>query len=170
MARTALLLLATLLPVSLAQNDTVNVWSAVSFILYGERTPLVNGNSALTPVGAQQMYEQGSVFRARYIGANSTSTPDENAITTSAPIVGLQRNAIDNSQLTILTTTDAYTAASALAFMQGLYPPMNQSFAPGAGGLESAVLADGTMVNFPLDGYQYAVMETATTQSPDMVW
>jgi hypothetical protein len=171
MASRSLLLLTALLTAASAQDNSVNVWSAVSFILYGERTPLQSSNTpSLTPIGAQQMFEQGSVFRARYIGANTTSTPDEHVITTSAPILGLQRNAIDNSQLTILSTTDSYTAASAAAFLQGLYPPINQSFAPNAGGLESAVLADGTMVNFPLGGYQYPAIETASTQDPNIVW
>lgn len=172
MARLALAIsFAALLAGSSAQDATENVWGVVSFILYGERTPLRSETPAsLTPIGAQQMFEQGTMFRARYLEPNSTLTADENAVTTKAPILGLSDNAIDNSMITILSTADEYVATSALSFLQGLYPPINQSFADGAGGLEAAVLADGSMVNFPLGGYQYPLIQTLSVLDPNSVW
>lgn len=146
------------------------VWSSVVFLLYGERTPL-NGPNApqLTPVGAQQMYDQGSVFRARYL--DSTNATDEiNDATTRAFIQGLESNSLDNSQVLSLSTDDSYVAASALAFLQGLYPPQTQDFASGNGGRDAAVLADNKRYDFPLNGYQYPLVATFSEEDSTSSW
>ncbi len=92
------------------------VWSSVSFVLYGDRTPMYGPiDETLTPLGAQQLYNQGSMFRSRYLNA---SGPGDALTTTHNPINNLSHDHIDNSQLQIFSSTDQYTSASALAFTQ----------------------------------------------------
>ncbi|KAK3946249.1 histidine phosphatase superfamily [Diplogelasinospora grovesii] len=162
--------LAALVGAGSAQSTSEHIWSSVAWIYYGERTPLYGPNPAtLTSIGAQQMYRQGQMFRTRYL-ENSNLTEGENAVTTHAPIVGIEPNAIDNTQLNIMTSTDEYTGASALAFMQGLYPPLTQAFANNTGGMDAAMLANGSIVNYPLGGYQYPQIRTTSVLDPESVW
>ncbi|KAF3070785.1 hypothetical protein GL218_00603 [Daldinia childiae] len=160
----------TLVSEVLAQSTNETVWASVAYVLYGERTPF-QGDLApsLTPLGAQQLYSQGSLFRARYL-SNSSLSDEENAITTNSPIVGIERQALDNSQLSISSSTDDYVVGSALAFLQGLYPPVTQTFASNNGGDNASTLANGTVVNYPLDGYQYPNIRNVPTTDPNSVW
>jgi len=154
---------AALLAAGASADETV--WSAVAFVMYGERMPLTYTNPSLTPVGAQQMFSQGQAFRARYL--DNSSLPQMQAVTDHKPVQGIQPNALDNSQLDILTSGgDNFTPASALAFMQGLYPPRNQTFDD----LNEAVLANHTMVDFPLDGYQYPSIQAVSLLDPTSTW
>lgn len=160
-------ILALLAGTSSAQAVDEHIWSSVAWILHGERTPLWGpyNEPALTPWGAQQMFAQGSLLRARYLDQ------DENeSNTVYAPLVGIERNAIDNSQLNILTGTDQFMAASAQAFAQGLYPPITQAFSAGAGGMDAAVFPNGSIANYPLGGYQYANMRTASNLDFESIW
>lgn len=159
-------LLAAAAVVPAAAAD-ITVWSAVAFVMYGERTPLVGPTSPeLTPLGAQQMYLQGTAFRNRYVlqGTGNASMAAE------LPIYGLEANALDTTQVTVLSTDDSYIAASALAFMQGLYPPQTDEFAYDNGGRSAAVLANGARVNFPLNGYQYPLVTTTPLTDPASSW
>ncbi|CAK7203050.1 hypothetical protein SEUCBS139899_005779 [Sporothrix eucalyptigena] len=150
-----------------AVAEDITVWSAVVYSMYGERTPLVGPtNPALTPLGAQQLYSQGAMFRNRFIleGTGNVS------VAAALPIKGIETNALDTTQLNVLSTDDSYVAAGALAFLQGLYPPQTDEFAYDNGGRTAAVLADGALVNFPLDGYQYPLIETVSLQEPLSSW
>ncbi|CAJ2512018.1 Uu.00g076430.m01.CDS01 [Anthostomella pinea] len=153
---------------ALAQSNAETVRSSFAYILYGERTPL-RGNTApsLTPLGGQQLYTQGSVFRARYL-SNGSLSEDDSRVTTASPVIGLEENAIDNSQLSIYSSTDEYVFGSALAFMQGLYPPTPHAFA--VDGEDLSMLANGTTVEYPLDGYQYPNVQTPSVLDPNSVW
>ncbi|KAM7209582.1 histidine phosphatase superfamily [Naviculisporaceae sp. PSN 640] len=155
---------------SAQRSSGEHVWSSVGWILHGERTPYYLPNMpTLTSLGAQQMFSQGSMFRARYMESGDFADEDEADID-RAPIVGITKNAIDNSQLDILSTNDNFISTSALAFMQGLYPPIEQAFAPNSGDMDSAVLSNGTLVNYPLGGYQYPNIRTASVQDPEAIW
>ncbi|KAI0007506.1 phosphoglycerate mutase-like protein [Xylariaceae sp. FL0662B] len=154
---------------TLAQS-TETVWSSFAFVLHGERTPLRGKlEPSLTPLGAQQLYSQGQLFRARYLSNSSLSDAD-NSLTTNSPIVGLEREALDNTQLSVSSSTDSFVTGSALAFMQGLYPPVTQSFAYNNGGVNASTLANGTQINYPLDGYQYPSIQTLSATDPNSVW
>jgi hypothetical protein len=161
--------IASLAGVSSAQTSGEHVWSSVAFTLYGDRTPMNEPTPpSLTPLGAQQLHAQGSMFRARYL--NSSLTDSENAVTIHVGIEGIEKNAIDNSQLYLLAAYNSYTSAGAQAFMQGLYPPIAQAFPNGTGGIQAAELADGSVVNYPLGGYQYPNINVASTVDSDSVW
>ncbi|KAI1656560.1 phosphoglycerate mutase-like protein [Daldinia decipiens] len=167
---TALAAGLTLVSEGLAQSVNETVWASFAYVLYGERTPFQGDLvPSLTPLGAQQLYAQGSLFRARYL-SNSSLSNEDNAITTNSPIVGIQRQALDNSQLSIFSITDDYVVASALAFLQGLYPPVTQTFASNNGGDNASTLANGTVVNYPLGGYQYPNIQNVPITDPNSVW
>ncbi|OAA57504.1 histidine acid phosphatase [Niveomyces insectorum RCEF 264] len=152
-------------PVVLAQDETV--WAAAAFVMYGERTPLIGPTPPeLTPLGAQQMYAQGAAFRDRFLVGDTTAA----GAAAAAPIDGIELDALDNNQLALLSTNDAYVAAGAQAFVQGLYPPQTDTYAYGNGGRAAALLANGSLVTFPLDGYQYPLVATASVQDPNFAW
>jgi hypothetical protein len=145
---TALLALSA----TVAAQDNVQItWAAVVFAHYGEKIPdVTSGPYDLTPNGAQQMYNAGQVIRERYINPPSNGTE----LTTAAVINGLSPAAIDNSQLYILSTDDEFVSASALAFMQALYPPYFS--------LESDP--------YPLDGYQYPNVQSVSSLDFNYIW
>jgi len=66
-------------------------------------------------------------------------------------IYGLNMNDLDNSQMDVLTTTDEYITASALAFMQGFYPPRSTATEVVD---EESIMGNGTLEQYPLNGYQ----------------
>lgn len=160
----------SLASVALAQSVNETVWSSFSYVLYGERTP--EGGviqPSLTPLGAQQLYSQGSLFRARYL-SNSNLSDEDNSITTNSPIAGIEQQALDSSQVSVLSTTDSYVVGGALAFLQGLYPPVTNTFAYNNGGTNASTLANGSSINYPLGGYQYPNIQTISSTDPESVW
>lgn len=151
---------------------TQTVWSAVAYVLNGERVPFRGpgtGHGSLTSLGATQMLSQGSLLRSRWLTNSSLQAGGSNA-TTNAPIVGIERSAIDNSQLVITSTREDYVTGGALAFMQGLYPPTTQAFGASNGGIEASVLANDTLIDFPLGGYMYPNIRTVSFSEPESVW
>lgn len=186
--------LATLsvVPQSLAQSQKYTVWSSTIFSRTGERTPVMLGdmNSILTPLGANQSYTAGAFMRDRYFGDYSANgVPDVGG----APIQGLSGNTFDVDQVYIGCQDIQYTAASAQAFLQGFYPPLDQS--DGESDQDNTTpasmnkLADGTTVcviflqsnqtsilmaciqiKAPLDNYQYPLIQTYTSNSPEFVY
>ncbi|KAI5860391.1 phosphoglycerate mutase-like protein [Durotheca rogersii] len=174
MSSRALKTLAAVLPLvggAVAQSNTTEVvWSSVAYILYGDHTPLQGDTEiSLTPLGAQQLYSQGSLFRARYLSSSALSIGD-NALTTNSPITNIEPNALDNAQLSLYSTTDDYVVGSALAFLQGLYPPVNGVFASSNGGASTSVLANGSTINFPLGGYQYPNVRSLPITDANSIW
>ncbi|KAL6824430.1 histidine phosphatase superfamily [Trichoderma sp. SZMC 28015] len=149
--------------ISAQSSDKPNakVWGVVAYINHGEKTPTLGGfNTVLTPMGARQMWRQGSAFRNRYLGTENSTTFSNS--TGNYTIQGIAKDAIDNDQLTIMSQTDDWVAAGAVAFMQGLYPPTTNSFNNLAGGQEMAqdVLSNTGPIDYPLGGYQYPSIET----------
>ena len=58
-------------------QDTETVWSSVLVTLYGDRVPLISPDlSILTPLGAQQLYSAGSLFRDRYLAPSLNASSD----------------------------------------------------------------------------------------------
>ncbi|KAL7799881.1 heterokaryon incompatibility domain-containing protein [Trichoderma ceciliae] len=167
-ALSILLSMALLSPgVSAQSSDNLNakVWAVVAYINHGEKTPTLGGlENVLTPIGARQMWRQGSAFRNRYLGSrNSTTLPNS---TGNTNIQGIATDAINNDQLTILSQADEWVAGGSVAFLQGLYPPTTDSFNNLAGGQEMAqdVLLPGSdVVDYPLGGYQYPNIQTLST-------
>lgn len=145
-----------------ADNDRAKssskVWAAVAFVNHGEITPALGYSpSLLTPQGAQQMHRQGAAFRQRYL-----TTPDSASnSSTSSPMQNIERDAIDNRAINVLSKSETWASSCALAFLQGLYPPNTKAFANYVGGeaLAEDYPANGTF-SYPLDGYQYPGIKT----------
>lgn len=145
-----------------AQSTEQVIWSAVTYTYHGEKTPaLFPGPYDLTPLGANQLFQAGELIRDRYI-----STPANGSnVTEAANINGISVNAIDNSQLLVLSTDDTWVSASAMAFMQALYPPRDTLVVD----LES-MLGNTTLEQYPLDGYQYPNIETLSVLDFNRLW
>ncbi|KAL2139562.1 hypothetical protein VTI28DRAFT_5043 [Corynascus sepedonium] len=130
--------------------------------MHGDHTPFVFSDPILTPLGAKQMYDQGAAFRDRYV---RPSRYDEYVGT-----VGIEAKHINNAQLHVESSTDRYSSASALAFVQGLYPPVPHVTC------DSNIpsyqwLSNGSLLNYPLFGYQYPNVRTlAPGRDPDSIW
>ncbi|KAK4954312.1 hypothetical protein LTR10_007742 [Elasticomyces elasticus] len=140
------------------------VWSSVIFSRTGERTPEVLGHipTTLTSNGAQQVFNSGSFFRNRYV--SSTGNGD---MFDSAPLHGLSANKIDPMELYVAALDQQYCVGSAQAFVQGLYPPFTLNASAALFLDPTSVMANGTYVESPLDGYQYVQVHTAGALDPE---
>jgi len=131
--------------------------------MYGDHTPLaLSDQPTLTPLGALQMRGRGDAFRNRYLRPSRYND--------YVGIVGIQHKTIDSSQLTVESSTDRCSSASAMAFMQGLYPPWLHTTCdlevP-----EHTRFANGSLLNYPLCGYQYPNIRTISPMTdPDSIW
>ena len=138
------------------------IYGAFLYTYYGDRTPIVEANPTLTPLGAQQLYTAGSNFRNRYVYPTSSSD-------SSTTVQGISAYELDNEQVSVLTYYEQYCVASAQAFMQGLYPPVEGSV--NYTSLEAdSTLANGSTVDYPLGGYQYSQLYTAADVDPNSIW
>lgn len=137
------------------------IWSSVVYNYHGERTPLILPvQSVLTPLGAQQLYAVGSFFRDRYVASKMNES--------NLAINGLSKDELDNAQVSSMSTSGEFIVASAQAFMQGLYPPLNISSRTLLNPM--SVLANGSIIDFPLDGYQYPQIYTASPLDPNSIY
>ncbi|KAF2463343.1 phosphoglycerate mutase-like protein [Lindgomyces ingoldianus] len=142
-------------------------WGAVVYTRTGERTPILRGDpQILSAVGAQQMYKLGQNFRGRYINAlgGHTGLGQE-------PIQSLSPDLINSNQLKIMTLDTPYLVASAQAFLQGLYPPYTlNSTRAGLAGDATGILANNSVIDFPMGGYQYPQIEVAGEYDPNGIY
>ena len=137
-----------------ADTDVYHPHGAFAFIRSGERTPALTGDTqVLTAVGAQQMYELGQSLRARWIDS------DGNARMGRQNIANMSVDILNNDQISVQTLDKEYLVASAQAFMQGMYPPNTLGNSTGLGDA-TGLLADGTTIQAPLNGYQYATVHS----------
>lgn len=140
------------------RNPSETVWASVVYSNHGDRTPLLLPvQNVLTPLGAQQLFSAGSFFRQRYLASPSGAQEANHSIN------GILHNAFDTTQTFVKSTLSDYVVASAEAFMQGLYPPGNNSN-------PTSVLANGSIINSPLGGYQYTQIYTASLADPNVIY
>ncbi|KJZ71970.1 hypothetical protein HIM_08650 [Hirsutella minnesotensis 3608] len=167
----AAVFLASLLAGTVAGDDGAEgtkVWAVVAYVNHGERTPFIGGlQTVLTPEGAQQMWRQGNAFRNRYLTGSSNGSRSDGA----APIQKISANVLDNTQVAVVSQSNDWVVGSAMAFMQGLYPPRTDAFVAAAGGEDlGRNLANGTSeTNYPLGGYQYPMIRTLSPQESSFV-
>lgn len=142
------------------------LWAVFSFNIHGDNTAAVFPQAGvLTPLGARNLYDIGRLFRRRYVdGRRDTSNDtavDEN------PIMGISQFRLEADQVQVYSAPDYASQASALAFMQGLYPPdafLNDSTAD-----DFALLANGSVVRAPLGGYQYPRIRVPGLSDPSSI-
>jgi hypothetical protein len=138
-----------------------HVHAAFAFIRTGERTPFLrNDTQKLTAVGANQMYSLGQNFRTRYLAGDAQDGFGKERI------ANLSTDILNNDQVRVQTLDTPYLVSSAQAFMQGLYPPHGVS---NASEDTTERVADGTTVDYPLNGYQYASIQAASQDDPKSI-
>lgn len=145
---------------ALAQDQTARVWAVYAYTVGGEATPKVFPRPrSLTPYGSYQLHEAGAAFRDRYVALKSGVHHHSTRIQNLSPYL------IDNDDVNVDTADDGVVIASAQAFMQGVYPPLDESFNSSyfASQLE---LANGSVINTPLGGYQYPSIRTYGAEDP----
>ncbi|EME88821.1 uncharacterized protein MYCFIDRAFT_3846, partial [Pseudocercospora fijiensis CIRAD86] len=127
------------------------VHSVIVFNRHGDRTSKFFPNYQMTSLGAQQCYNSGSYYRSLYLNSSSLSH-----------ISGISEDTADFSQLWASAPDQPVLFQTALNFMQGLYPPLGSN--------QAQVLANGTTIEAPLDGYQYIHIHGEDDKSPDTIW
>ena len=127
---------AVILSLAAAAAADESVLGIYVFHRHGDRTTKSWPPTALTALGADQVYASGTYFRDRYVSANATSR-----------IAALSADLAVLSQVSITAPADNVLQNSANVFTQGLYPP--------AGTAAQQTLANGTVTEAPLGGYQY---------------
>ncbi|KAL1838631.1 hypothetical protein VTJ49DRAFT_2468 [Mycothermus thermophilus] len=149
--RTSILALIGLAAVAVA--DTVH--GVVVFARHGDRTTKHFSSQVLTPLGARQLFQVGSDYRARYL--SSASSHRINSISESMYVPG---------QIDASAPDEAVLLSTATSFLQGLYPPIGDDQA----GISVQQLANGSSVTTPLEGYQYVTLHGVSSDSPDAIW
>ncbi|KAI0379756.1 phosphoglycerate mutase-like protein [Hypomontagnella monticulosa] len=137
-------ILLSLAAMPFANSETV--LGVYIFHRHGDRTPKSLAPTNLTALGADQVFQSGGFYRARYIASDSSS-----------PIYGLSNDIAVPTQLDVVSPADSVLQSSALAFLQGIYPP--------AGDNGVSILANTSEVRAPLNGYQYIPVGVSATAS-----
>jgi Histidine phosphatase superfamily (branch 2) len=159
MASRRLLVAAALSAAAMAQNSTINgsvlpteyVWGTVILNLFADRIPLLSENySVITPTGQNQMYETGQFFRDRYISPSNVSSAG------NFTIQGISPDMLDLGQVNITTMGEVWIQQSAQAFMEGLYPPLNDTVTEQTGG--------------PLNSFQNPLYYVASNLDPNYLY
>jgi hypothetical protein len=137
-------------------NGLYHPHAAFAFVQTGDRTPIVGHNPpVLTALGAQQMFQLGQSLRTRYISGTTSSGLGVQHIS------GISADTLDNNQILIQTSGELHLVSSAQALVQGLYPPHNLANSNGTGGPVGSLLANGSAIDYPLGGYQYANIQSS---------
>lgn len=145
-----------------ASQEQETIHASVIISRTGERTPLVQQIDQIleiSPLGAQQSYQQGTNFRNRYLGPSASNA-----------LHALSSPYLNQEQLYILTSNTQYTAASAQAFLQGLYPPTTVNTSTSSMPIASTYVPNGTVIVTPLGGYNYPFIRASSANDPLSVY
>ncbi|KAE8149147.1 histidine phosphatase superfamily [Aspergillus avenaceus] len=141
-----------------AQDLKEQVWAVFAYNLHGDSIPsALPRPKVLTPLGANEVYATGSFFRDRYVAIHGNDSRP------NTRIQGLSPYLLDNEDVDVVSTTHPTGVASAQAFMQGLYPPLEKTLNAKTYFDSSYRLANGSLVTAPLGGYQYPQINTLDT-------
>ncbi|EED23060.1 conserved hypothetical protein [Talaromyces stipitatus ATCC 10500] len=147
-----------------AQDAGITVWAVFGFNVHGDSTPAVLAQPrTLTPLGARSLYNVGANFRARYIMGGSVRAQN-------TWIQDLNQHSLDPEQVKVYSTSEQFTEASGLAFMQGLYPPTgntNQSYTYLD---DTYILSNGSIISSPLNDYQYPRIYASSLADPGSIF
>ncbi|PSN60641.1 phosphoglycerate mutase-like protein [Corynespora cassiicola Philippines] len=141
-----------LLPAAVSAETILGV---TVFTRHGDRASKHYPGYSLTNLGIQQNHQVGADYRSTYISANA-----------SKHILGISENKVVNSQLFATAPDQAVLLNTATAFLQGLYPPLEELDAEVA----SQTLNNGTTYTNPLGGYQYVVLHGEEKEAPDTIY
>ena len=139
--------------VGTAVAETVH--GVVVFSRHGDRTTKHFGSQVLTPLGAQQCFQVGGEYRARYLASGSPHR-----------INGISEFQYVPAQVWASAPDQSILLGTATSFLQGLYPPLGDIQASDV----SMQLANSSSVSNPLSGYQYVTLHGVSDDSPETVW
>jgi hypothetical protein len=124
------------------------------FSRHGDRTAKSTPPANLTDLGYEEVFTSGTYFRNRYVAEGA-----------SFKIHGMNTDLVKEAQITVSAPLDTVLQNSALAFTQGLYPPVGPV-------LGSNTLRNGTVVQSPLNGYQLIPVQLVSNGagSEDSAW
>jgi hypothetical protein len=135
-------------------NCEETVLGVYIFSRHGDRTAKATPPSNLTDLGYEEVFTSGTYFRNRYIADGASSK-----------IHGMNTDLVKEAQITVSAPLDTVLQNSALAFTQGLYPPVGPT-------LGANTLRNGTVVHSPLNGYQLIPVQLVSNGagSEDSAW
>ena len=137
---THLLQWAWLLPLCHAADTIVGVYLVTR---HGDRTPKLFPPTGLTPLGIQEVHEDGVYFRDRYISSDDNSTE----------IKGISTDLVKLSEISPTAPgKDLVLQNSAAVFLQGLYPPTTHV----------ETLRDGEKIEAPINTQLIPIQNTVT--------
>lgn len=151
MLSAATTLALAMLPLASSADTLLAVYT---FHRHGDRTDKSHPPTSLTSLGYTEVYNSGQYYRTRYVQRGA-----------SFPIAGMATDVVVQSQIQASAPADTVIQNSAMAFLQGLYPPV------GATGSQQT-LANGTAVSAPMNGYQLIPigLQSTGTGSEDESW
>ncbi|KAM4055052.1 Histidine acid phosphatase [Hirsutella rhossiliensis] len=157
----AKLLLPILLAGAIAGADTdtnsskdERVLGVYIFHRHGDRTAKAWKPVNLTALGADQAHSSGAYYRSRYVRPDPARGPGPVVVGAHAGAARpISPDTAVPAQLAVTAPRDPVLYSSALAFLQGLYPPL------AAAAAADERLANGSRVAAPLGGYQYVPVD-----------
>lgn len=151
---TGALVLASLSGLTVADDNEGKVIGTFIFGRHGDR--LAKPSKVLTTVGIQELREAGSFYHDRYFNTSSSyHIEDLNAT-------------YQSEQLLAAAPGSAVLQNSQQAFLQGLYPPLDQLDVPDDT-VEGSSLSNGTTKENPYGNFQYVVQTTYEEDSPNAI-
>ncbi|KAI9725821.1 MAG: hypothetical protein M1828_002450 [Chrysothrix sp. TS-e1954] len=141
--------LFALLPLSASAQTVLGVYM---FHRHGDRTPKALAPANLTDLGYREVVTSGTYYRNRYVASDAPLR-----------IAGINTDLVKLSQLSVSAPADNVLMSSAIGFTQALYPAVSDS---------SQTLANGSVIQAPMNGYQIIPVATASdgAGSEDKGW
>ncbi|KAH7041454.1 histidine phosphatase superfamily [Microdochium trichocladiopsis] len=153
----SLLITAALAPAAVVGETVLGV---TVFSRHGDRTSKHYPGYTLTNLGFQQVHQVGAAYRQTYLAAGAPKQ-----------ILGISEDKYVPAQLYASAPDQMVLLNTATAFLQGLYPPLNEAGSnEDNNSLSIQTLNNGTTVSAPLEGYQYVVLHGENTDSPQTIW
>ncbi|KAK6333985.1 hypothetical protein TWF696_002496 [Orbilia brochopaga] len=125
------------------------------FTRHGDRTSKHYAGYSLTNLGFQQNFQTGNFYRDQYLESGSPKR-----------ILGISEDKYVASQIWASAPDQTVLANTATAFLQGLYPPLDQLDRQ----IATNTVNNGTEYTSPLNGYQYVLLHEPGTESPNTIW
>ncbi|KAH6612410.1 histidine phosphatase superfamily [Boeremia exigua] len=139
----------------LAPAQAETILGVTVFSRHGDRTSKHYKGYNLTNLGLQQNYDVGQDYRSIYL---NSSSPKQ--------ILNVSEGKVVNSQIYASAPDQAVLLNTATAFLQGLYPPLENIDENTA----TQRLNSNERVIKPLGGYQYLVVHGENDDSPNTIW
>lgn len=144
-------LAASLAALSSMAQAAETIHAVVTVQRHGDRTFKGNPPTSLTSLGQLQCHNAGVFYRKRYIATSSEHYID-----------GISESLFNDKQVYAMAPDQPLLVTSAQVFLQGLYPPTTSN--------KTKSLANGQVVEDPVNGLQYTTLHSMATTDPNTIW